>query len=115
MERLCRRVLLGMVTMVGAALWGQAGAVTPSTPDSIETQSLGEVMVTANRYSEVIPSQKLSGKELQGASRDQQGLMVQDPDNDRQDGGYIKQVIEGSIEPVSADLISLVVLLRGDE
>ena len=54
-----------MVTMVGAALWGQAGAVTPSTPDSIETQSLGEVMVTANRYSEVIPSQKLSGKELQ--------------------------------------------------
>ena len=41
--------------------------------------------------------------------------MVQDPDNDRQDGGYIKQVIEGRIEPVSADLISLVILLRGDQ
>ena len=51
--------------MMGAALGGQAGAATSSSPDSIQTQSLGEVMVTANRYSEVIPSQKLSGKELQ--------------------------------------------------
>ncbi len=33
-------------------------------PDSIEEQSLGEVMVTASRYNEVIPSQKLAGKEL---------------------------------------------------
>jgi outer membrane cobalamin receptor len=40
---------------------GQANADSSSL-DSIQT--LGEVMVTANRYNEVIPSQKLTGKEL---------------------------------------------------
>ena len=42
---------------------GQANADSSSL-DSIQTLGLGEVIVTANRYNEVIPSQKLTGKML---------------------------------------------------
>ena len=34
--------------------------------DSISMHTLNEVIVTANRFTEVIPSQKLTGKELEG-------------------------------------------------
>ena len=54
-----------VAVMLLSGLSGQARAGALSSSDSIQAQSLGEVMVTANRYSEVIPSQKLAGKELQ--------------------------------------------------
>ena len=65
MERLCRWVSFVCAIGVLAALPVRVWADETSSTDSIQTRSLGEVMVTANRYSEVIPSQKLAGKELQ--------------------------------------------------
>lgn len=65
MERLCRWVSFVCTIGVLAALPVRVWADVTSSTDSIQTRSLGEVMVTANRYSEVIPSQKLAGKELQ--------------------------------------------------
>ncbi|MDR1500375.1 MAG: TonB-dependent receptor [Tannerellaceae bacterium] len=54
---LCRLILPGALLLLGASSFAQGG------PDSI--QRLGEVVVVANRYHEVIPAQKLSGKELE--------------------------------------------------
>ena len=65
MERLCRWVSFLCIIGVLAALPVRVWADEPAQADSIQARSLGEVMVTANRYSEVIPSQKLAGKELQ--------------------------------------------------
>ena len=54
-------VLVALCSMTHASL-----AQSDVDLDSITVHTLNEVIVTANRFTEVIPSQKLAGKELEG-------------------------------------------------
>ena len=58
--------LLIAVCAVSFASFAQTNADIDFDIDSIPIHTLNEVIVTANRFTEVIPSQKLTGKELEG-------------------------------------------------
>ena len=62
---ICKHVLLS-IAVVCMSLIPMVEAMAQEQLDSISVHTLNEVVVTANRFTEVIPSQKLTGKELEG-------------------------------------------------
>ena len=62
------KIALKLRYLLWIVFWGCLASSAGAQNMTDTVFSLNEIIVTANRFTEVIPSQKLTGKELQGLS-----------------------------------------------